>query len=342
MQKSFGGYALRRPVTDSPAKRVCNLFSIRRRNRSAKKPTYNLNNKQKFKSLYEFIDFFFFICDICNVLTIKTKTAMKQTFNKGLKVILLSLFFYFSQPLFAWDELTGTDVRSLALGQVVALSHTLSNPSGISFLDHKEVSLSFYHRFELKELNTQSVCLILPNKRLDAGIDLTTYGYSDYRLISGNTAISKKIHPKLALGASFAYLYQDSFLEEKPKHFIQAAPGIFWQINSRFELAFVARNLIDTRPSSKRIFHGGINFYPVSDCTILAEISSDFDNRTGLALGFEYLLIDALIVRGGFRSDHSNAAIGAGWIFQKWKIEATFMLHDRLGLSSAIGASYSF
>lgn len=266
---------------------------------------------------------------------------MRTIFNKS-GFISLFLFIGLTQSVYAFEETSATDVRSLSLGEVQALSLELSNPAQLSFQENKKAGVSLFNRFGMEELNTRSIHGIFPSKFIDFGAKLSVFGYEEYQLTEGKIGLSKKLTPALSLGASFSYLSEDSWLEDKIQHYVRGEIGAFWQINSRFDLAITSQNLLSTIPLEKRIIFTGINYRPDSSCLILIEVGSDFKKETHVSLGFEYFLIDSLIVRGGFRTKTENPGIGAAWSLKNWQIETTFFIHNRLGLSSAIGLNYSF
>lgn len=267
---------------------------------------------------------------------------MKTIFS--FKAGVVCLFFSFSLPsfLFAFDETNQTDIRSLALGQVRSLSHELMNPAHLSFSEKKGVGVFALNRFGIKELTTSGLYGLFPSKIIDSGFKLSYYGFNDYQLIEGNICLSKRISHNLSLGLNVGYLSENSFLEEKTKSFIRSDPGVFWKINTKFELALTTHNLLQTFPNAKTFCFFGMNYHLDKACGLLFEINTDFQKKFHLGLGVEYIILEKLTVRCGYQSKTENPAIGAGWKIDNFQIDAAFLLHDRLGVSGGIGVHFTF
>ena len=266
---------------------------------------------------------------------------MKRYLNyyRGLVYIVLSL--NCSQIAFASNEIPQTDIRSLSVGGINSLSRELLNPAAISFLENGEVGLSTVNRFGMKELSTYGVYGVFLNKWLDGGIQFSTYGYEEYRLTQGEINLAKRITSGLSIGVQFGCLHENSFLKEANEMYFVADPGLYWKINSQFDLAFVSKNLLSTSNFLKPAFYAGLGYRPIRDFHILAEGGFVSEKQSYLSLGIEYEILSVLTFRCGVRTDTPNPAIGAAWRWGKWRVDIVFLLHNQLDLSSGIGLSYS-
>jgi hypothetical protein len=267
---------------------------------------------------------------------------MRINFPYEIRIFLLFLFIYCPQSAYPFDEISGTDVRALSLGQVKSLGYELLNPAFLSFHEQKLLGASVYSRFGMKELNTKSLYGIFPNTLIDAGFKWSVYGYEDYQLFRGQIAFAKKIFPGFSIGTNLVYLNENSILEDKSQNYLLADVGVYWRINDSFDWAFTAENLLFTMNSSRTLFCTGVNYRLLPACRILIETGCDFRNYFRVSAGVEYEIAGQFTVRGGFLSNPQMPAIGFGYVCKQWKIDAGFMLHPMLGLSSAIGAGCFF
>ena len=267
---------------------------------------------------------------------------MKTNLCYGLGIALLFLLSNCPQPVYAIDETSETDIRSLTLGGVRSLSQELLNPATISLRENGEVGIFTINRFGMKELNTNGMYGIFPNKWLDAGCKFSTYGYEDYRLIRGEISLAKKITPGISIGVQFGCLHENSFLKEQNELYFIADPGIYWKIHPKFEMAFITENLFHTSDFVKPSFYAGVTYKPIREFQIFIENGVDLHNQFHLSAGIQYEILSKLTFRCGFRSDSPNPAIGASWKSGRWRIDAAFLLHNSLDMSSGIGLNYLF
>jgi hypothetical protein len=267
---------------------------------------------------------------------------MKIYFRFGIKIFFLSLFTHCFQTAYPADETANTDVRALSLGQVKALSQELLNPAFLPFLEQKQFGVSVYNRFEMKELSTKNLYGLIPNPFIDVGFKLSAYGYEDYQLLQGQIALAKKISPDFSIGTNLIYLNENSILDDKTRNYLLADIGVFWRINDSFDWAITTENLLYTMDSCQTLFYTGINYHLSSTCHLLFETGSDFQNAFHISAGIEYEIAEQFTVRGGFRSNPQTPSLGFAYTVNQWNVDAAFLLHPVLGLSSAIGVNYFF
>jgi hypothetical protein len=267
---------------------------------------------------------------------------MKVKLLTLVRIVLLFLSVHCYQATYSIDEVSGTDVRSLALGQVKALSRELLNPAFLSFAEQKQLGISVYNRFGMSELSTKGLTAMIPNRIINAGVKFSTYGYEDYQLIQGQIALSKKLSPSLSLGINLIYLAENSILEENMHNYFSGDMGIFWQINDAFDWAFTTENLLSTAISGRPVFHTGIDYRLFSPCTVLLETAFNFQGYFQVSAGFECEIAGQFTVRAGFRNRPQTPSLGFAYTYNRWKVDTAFLLHPVLGLSSGIALNYIF
>ena len=99
-----------------------------------------------------------------------------------MKYLLLSLFAgVFSLYVHGVDNLRLPDVRSVGMGGNVATQSILFNPALIVDKEKKSIHLEYFNRYGVKELGTVGIGFVYPNPLLSAGVDISSFGYDQYR-----------------------------------------------------------------------------------------------------------------------------------------------------------------
>jgi len=266
---------------------------------------------------------------------------MKSYFFRGIKIVFLFLFISKFQMAYPFDEVKFIDIRALSLGQMKALSQ-LTNPAFLPFSEQKQIGASVFNRFEMKELSTQSIFGLIPNRLLDMNLHLSVFGYSDYQLIEGQAGFAKKLSSKFSIGTSVSYLVENSILEESLRTYLQADISFLWQINQTFEWALTTENLIHTRNSQPVACFSGIKCRLIPETYVLLEAGYDSQKRFSACAGVDYEIVKNLMVRGGFRNNPQTPSLGFAYKIEHWNIETAFLFHQALGLSSGIAITYIF
>jgi hypothetical protein len=240
----------------------------------------------------------------------------------------------------ATGEFFHTDARSLALGNVCALSEELVNPANLSFSSGKAIGLSVFNRFEMSELNTASLYWKCPNPAVDFGTKLASFGYSDYRISQLQGHLAKKLSSAFSIGLQMNYFFQSSVLEEDNRHFLSSGLGLHYRINDRIDLAALGEDLLSTFDEKPWKIHAGISYRLTDEVIILFETVSGYDLPFAFSAGLEYAILQQVFLRSGYDSRGKTPSFGLAYQWSKWKVDLGFSIHNILGISSLIGVSY--
>ncbi|MDR2087384.1 MAG: hypothetical protein LBP72_09460 [Dysgonamonadaceae bacterium] len=254
-------------------------------------------------------------------------------------MILTGLFSFQAQAI---GELISTDARSFALGNLHALSREFLNPASLSFHTNPQASVSVLNQFEMKELNTFYLGGKYPNPYVDAGLTVSHYGYTDYRIVQVQSGFAKKILPNLAVGLNLIYFSESSFLEERDRNCLSSDIGLYYQFNPKLAFAFLAANLLHTFPDRIENFYGGLSYEVVENCSFLLETHYGVNRYFNLSLGIEYELVEKFKIRTGIQTGIKAPSFGVAFQQNLWTMDAGFSLHPVLGVSSIIGVNYHF
>ena len=267
---------------------------------------------------------------------------MKLYFFRGIRIIFLFLFISKFQEVYPFDEVRSADVRALSLGQIKALSQGLVNPAYLPFSEQKQIGISVFNRFEMKELSTRSLFALLPNRWLDMNLRLSVFGYNEYQLIEGQAGFAKKLSSGFAIGTSVGYITKNSILEERIQSYLLADLSFLWRINDVFEWALTTENLIHTRNSQPTFCFTGVKYQLAPTASVLLESGVDFQNSFGISAGIEYEIVKELTVRGGFRNSLQTPSLGFAVRIEHWNVDTAFLFHPTLGVSGGIAVEYLF
>ncbi|MDR1737739.1 MAG: hypothetical protein LBR66_02840 [Candidatus Symbiothrix sp.] len=258
----------------------------------------------------------------------------------AMKALCAVSMWLFPLSVFAVGELETTDTRSVSLGGVRALSADLLNPAQVSFTERPFIGLSVLNRFQMKELNTANLSVAFPNVWVDAGVQLATFGFSDYRLSRLQGSFSKKLSGSVAVGIQLAAVVESSILEPTDRYGISSGLGVIYRINEKVDCAVLGENLLTTLPEINRNICAGVNYHAVENVNLLTEVA--YGNRTDLyfVAGMEYIVSELFALRAGYNSYTHSPSLGVGFLMHKWRIDAGFSFHSVLGLNSAIGVIY--
>jgi hypothetical protein len=214
------------------------------------------------------------------------------------------------------------------------------NPAGLSFIKGKQAGISVFDRFQISELRTAGLFLAYPNRYLDLGGRITTYGFADYRITQWQGSFAKKIRPEVSLGLQVNYRHIRSRWEDVPQSSVSAALGVHYQLNAQTDLALLGENLFDALDKKGARGLVGLSYRMGAAVSLFLEGACERENRASFALGVAYALSETIHVRSGYDSARGMPTLGAGYEWNRWQLDAGFSLHPVLGINSMIGIKY--
>lgn len=260
-----------------------------------------------------------------------------------IRLVAIALLCVFHSQSYASDEFA-TDTRSLALGNIKALSKELSNPAYLSFQAKPQIGMYVHNHFQIKELNTVNIVGLIPNKYIDAGVRLSRFGYMDYQILSTQLSFSKKLNRKFSLGATALYTHRlDDNYTPDFNWSMAVHIGLCMQVSNAINLAFLVENMARSNiQNQSSIFHLGMNYHLSESLSFVTEASSDFKEINNLTIGFEYELMDRFFARMGIRTQPVSPSFGIAYTIKEITVDVGFSIHQTLRNNSSIGISYLF
>ena len=135
-----------------------------------------------------------------------------------MKSISLFVLFWASINIHAVDNLRISDIRSLGMGGNGVTQSVLFNPALVALNTDKVLHLEYFNRYGVKELGTVGIGFVYPNPLLSAGVDISSFGYDQYRETLFRLSVGKQLNGRWRIGIGFQYkMLQTELWEEVPK-----------------------------------------------------------------------------------------------------------------------------
>ncbi|MDR0540800.1 MAG: hypothetical protein LBH19_01155 [Dysgonamonadaceae bacterium] len=263
-------------------------------------------------------------------------------FNLQLKIQFFFVFLFPFQVLYAADTWFSTGARSFSLGNTRSVGDDRINPATLSFAEGKQIGLSVFNRFQISELNTADLSFTYPNRWMDAGFQLMTFGYEDYRITQLQGGFSKKILSDLSAGILLNYRNTRSRWEENSQAGFSSGLGVYYRLNKQVDLALLGENLLCFSDKEAWRWQAGLQYRASESVVFFLETGYDREKTFRFSAGADYALFEQFHVRSGYDSDYGMPAFGAGYAWNRWQVDVGFSFHSVLGMSSMIGVEYKF
>jgi hypothetical protein len=254
--------------------------------------------------------------------------------------VFLSAFCYTS----AWAAFDhcGSTAKALSLGNAsIAMtdepSVVLTNPGALGFLQQKGFQASLSRLFDLDELSEKELYFAFPFRSLSIGGGWYSFGKSDYyqeNVLS--FAFAYKVKERLSLGSNLKYMRVSFSSGYNALSAFSIDLGSTYKVNHKVQLSFVARNL--NQPKLVRhsndipaLFVFGIAVFPLSEVTLLFDLSYEERYKEQLHLGQEIKLVKNLPLRFGIQTSPARYALGVGFNLDRLKLDYAYFNHSALG-----------
>lgn len=235
-----------------------------------------------------------------------------------------------------------SDLKSLSLGRVRALSEGTLNPSFLSFLTKKRFSFSVVNHYQIKELNTFGLYTLLPNPILDASIQMAEFGYDDFQQWRVQAGLSKKIFTEFSVGINLYYKGVTGAFEGDFPAVVGSGTGMNWQAKPNLRCAVLAESILVHTGEKLFRLAMGCEWAVAPDCDLLIEYATNFHDISRLSLGIDYELLDTFTIRAGCYTQRFTPTFGLSFPIKHLIVELACDRHDYLGYHTGIGLSYEF
>jgi hypothetical protein len=262
---------------------------------------------------------------------------------------LLVWFAYLSVN--ATDNLRIPDLRTLSLGGGGATETPLCNPALLAFRTQSRLYANYYNRYSVSELSTVSGGFYYLNDRIPSGIEMTSFGYDEYRESLFRLSMGKQIAEKWSLGVAFQYALLQSVLFEESSGRISADIGISYRPVENVLTGLSVLHFPSVKTGDKNVNNGhiascsflfGFNWDIVNTVLITGSLEHSAEETLTGSFGMEYKPFDDFKIRTGIRTAPLRPSFGIGYRIGGFDADIGMVYHSVLGTSMGVGIAFSF
>jgi hypothetical protein len=209
----------------------------------------------------------------------------------------------------------------------------LANNTSFSF------GFNYENRFNISELGTRSVGMIIPGGKASVGVIYSHFGYTDFKRDMSGLACGMKLTNKIAAGLQVDYFAERAVGEYSNIQSVTCEVGLLVNPSENIMIGLHLFNPVPNSlrksflPTSLRI-GVGTNLNKLLFTGIEAEMSSG--SNLIFRTGFEYEVAKKLWLRGGFCSDSNSFSFGLGFLLKIVQMDVSFVTHEKLGVTSSV------
>jgi hypothetical protein len=209
----------------------------------------------------------------------------------------------------------------------------LANNTSFSF------GFNYENRFNISELGTRSVGMIIPGGKASVGVIYSHFGYTDFKRDMSGLACGLKLTNKIAAGLQVDYFAERTAGEYSNIQSVTCEVGLLVTPSENIMIGLHLFNPVPNSlrksflPTSLRI-GAGTNLNKLLFTGIEAEMSSGSNLK--LRTGFEYEAAKKLWLRGGFCTDNNSFSFGLGFLLKIVQMDVSFVTHEKLGVTSSV------
>jgi hypothetical protein len=261
-----------------------------------------------------------------------------------LKISVSVLFIFSSLTAFGGDRYRpSAGAGEAGTGYVCIMKNgfwsSFHNQATLAYNNSLSFGFNYENRFNISELGTRSLGLIIPAGKASLGAFYSHFGYSDFKRDMTGLACGMKLSNKISAGLQVDYFSERTSGEYDNNQSVTCEAGllIIPSENSRFGIHIfnpVPNSLRKTSlPMSLRI-GAGTSLNKSLFAGVEAEMSSG--SKLIIRAGFEYEAAKKLWLRGGFSTDNNSFSFGLGWLVKIMQMDVGFVTHERLGVTSSV------
>lgn len=264
---------------------------------------------------------------------------------------LLTLLFLFFN-LFCLAQLTGAIPSPCSIANTsTSDSHhwtAFHNPAILGKVEKSEFAVHYENRFQLSELSTKSIQAAYSNNLINTGISFSQFGYSHYQEFMLGMGWGRNFSNKFSMGVQFNYFTNYFEASNTYRAALLAQFGLLMQLRPDFNLGFSCFNPFQSNIKTEfveqrlpSIFSIGGEYFFCSELVYRAQIDKELSSNYRIASGFEYTMIQSVIVKlGAYHSDFLVPCLGLGLNTSAFGLSLNAEMHPLLGISPNLALSY--
>ena len=213
------------------------------------------------------------------------------------------------------------------------------NQAGLALNKSISFGFNYENRFDIKELGTKSICVIIPAGKSSIGTVYSHFGYTDFTRQILGIACGLSVSEKIAVGVQLDY-FSENIAEKYGNN--QALTFELGALLSASENVKVGVHLFNPLPASIQSANmpsglrvgAGVNL--AKDLFAGIETEMVTGQKPDIRAGFEYEAAKKFWLRGGFSTANSSFSFGFGYSAKPALIDIGFSTHEKLGITSSI------
>ena len=186
--------------------------------------------------------------------------------------------------MYAVDNLRIPDIRCMGMGTCGVTNSLLFNPAVVGLESSGSVDINYFNYYGLKELGMVNMAFSYPNNLLSAGVNISSFGYDQYRESMFRIFLGKLLTEKWIVGISIQYTFlQAKLLKENPQY-LSADVGILFIPVEKLLIGMLIQNFPSVEIRKKDIDIESIISY-------------------SLQIGFQWEVINSLLITGNMETN---------------------------------------
>ncbi len=240
--------------------------------------------------------------------------------------------------------------RSAAMGNIRSVlidEYAIFNNQAASVFNKVgSVTASTMRKFMMSDLHYSSIGASIPFQENNCiGLVASYNGFDLYNQTKAALNYARLITDKISIGAQFDYLSRN-ILEYGTHQTVTFELGAIAQLNS--QLTFGAHVFNPIRASSGYYAGAkypsyltlGLAYQPTKSFLICAETENDYFKSNMFRIGFEYMPVQSIFIRGGV--NNNELSFGLGLKFKSLQFDLCSAYHQYLGISPSGSLVYVF
>lgn len=261
----------------------------------------------------------------------------------------LGCFAFF--PAVAIDNLRIPDLRTLSIGGGGVTETPLYNPALLTTLTQSKLYVNYYNRYSISELATVSGGFYYLNDIIPTGLEITSFGYDEYRESLFRLSMSRQITKKWTIGVAIQYTLLQSELFEENSGRVSADIGISYRPVENVLTGLSILHVPSVKVGDKNIrnkhiapysIQFGFNWNITNTMLITGSLDNCEEDPVSGSFGMEYMPFDDFRIRTGIRTSPLRPSLGVGYRIAGFDMDVGMVYHSVLGISMGVGISFSF
>lgn len=269
----------------------------------------------------------------------------------SMKLLILSLLLGVFPCLYAVNNLRLPDMRSMGMGGCAVTQSFLFNPALIGLESCKSIDINYFNRYGLKELGTVGLSFSYPNNVLPFGVNISSFGYDQYRESMFRLFFGRSLNDKWNIGISIQYSIVQTELTEEHPQYLSTDIGISYSPVEKLLIGMLIMDFpsVAVKKENTEIdyFRGhslqiGFQWEVINSLLIIGNVGTNKHTTLTGNIGLEYQLYKQFYVRAGMQTTPLLPTVGVGYCFLGFTVDVATVYHPVLGISTGIGLKYSF